>query len=186
MNNYSVYELVFPNGKRYIGLTGQKPEDRWQGGSGYCGQFVYKAIKKYGWDNIQHNIISTNLSQNQAARLEEYLIKLYKSNDRKFGYNCSEGGECGCRKSKENHWTYGTPRPKETREKIAKTLEGRYLSKDNPHHSAVIQKDLQGNFIKRWDSMADIKRELGYNHPHISQCCKGTRKTAYGFTWEYA
>ena len=48
MNNYRIYELVFPNGKRYISLTEQKPEDRWQVGSGYYGQFVYKAIKKYG------------------------------------------------------------------------------------------------------------------------------------------
>ena len=28
MHNYCVYELIFPNGKRYIGLTGQKPESR--------------------------------------------------------------------------------------------------------------------------------------------------------------
>ena len=48
MNNYCVYELIFPNGKRYIGLTGQKPELRWKYGLGYKGQLVYKPIKRYG------------------------------------------------------------------------------------------------------------------------------------------
>lgn len=30
--NYLVYCHIFPNGKRYIGVTGQKPYDRWQAG----------------------------------------------------------------------------------------------------------------------------------------------------------
>ena len=47
MHNYYVYELIFPNGKRYIRLTGQKPESRWKNGRGYKSQLVYKPIKKY-------------------------------------------------------------------------------------------------------------------------------------------
>ena len=79
MHNYCVYELIFPNGKRYIGLTGQKPESRWKNGRGYKGQLVYKPIKKYGWKNIKHIVISSGLTQEQAVRLEKYLIGYYKS-----------------------------------------------------------------------------------------------------------
>ena len=100
MNNYCVYELVFPNGKRYIGLTGQKPELRWKNGRGYKGQLVYKPIKKYGWKNIKHIVVSDRLSQEQAIRLEKYLISYYKSNNPCFGYNCTEGGECGNNKER--------------------------------------------------------------------------------------
>ena len=32
---FCVYEHVFPNGKRYIGITSKKPEARWENGSGY-------------------------------------------------------------------------------------------------------------------------------------------------------
>ena len=95
MHNYCVYELIFPNGKRYIGLTGQKPESRWKNGRGYKGQLVYKPIKKYGWKNIKHIVIANRLTQKQAIRLEKYLIGYYKSNNPLFGYNCTEGGECG-------------------------------------------------------------------------------------------
>ena len=100
MNNYCVYELIFPNGKRYIGLTGQKPELRWKCGLGYKDQLVYKPIKKYGWKNIKHIVVATMLTQEQAVRLEKYLIGYYKSNNLMFGYNCTEGGECGYNKER--------------------------------------------------------------------------------------
>lgn len=100
MHKYCVYELVFPNGKRYIGLTGQKPESRWKNGRGYKDQLVYKPIKKYGWKNIKHIVISSELTQEQAVRLEKYLISYYKSNNPLFGYNCTEGGECGNNKER--------------------------------------------------------------------------------------
>ena len=100
MNNYCVYELIFPNGKRYIGLTGQKPELRWKCGLGYKGQLVYKPIKKYGWKNIRHIVVAAMLTQEQAVRLEKYLIGYYQSNNPMFGYNCTEGGECGHNKER--------------------------------------------------------------------------------------
>ena len=91
--NYSVYELLFPNNKRYIGITRQDPKKRWGHGSGYIGQMVYNPIKKYGWDNITHNILFTNMTREEACQKEKELIKLYKSNIRKYGYNISSGGE---------------------------------------------------------------------------------------------
>ena len=100
MHKYCVYELVFPNGKRYIGLTSQKPESRWKNGRGFKDQLVYKPIKKYGWKNIKHIVISSGLTQEQAVRLEKYLIGYYKSNIPLFGYNCTEGGECGNNKER--------------------------------------------------------------------------------------
>ena len=50
----------------------------------------------------------------------------------------------------------------------------------------VIQYDLNGNFIKFWNSQSEINRELNYNKGSISNCCNGKTKTAYGFKWQYA
>ena len=90
MKTYSVYEHVFPNGKRYIGISCE-PEKRWNGGHGYDTQPKMKrAIQSYGWDNIEHNIICEGLPKEQAERLEMYLIdKLDTINN---GYNVSIGG----------------------------------------------------------------------------------------------
>ena len=183
--NYSVYELLFPNNKRYIGITRQDPKKRWGHGSGYIGQMVYNPIKKYGWDNITHNILFTNMTREEACQKEKELIKKYKTTDMRYGYNLGEGGDCGSCMSKERHWTYNIPRPLETRQKISKTLTGRFFGIDNSHHTSVNQYTLEGEYIKTWDSLADIKRELGYKHAHIVECCQGRRKKAYGYRWGY-
>lgn len=84
----------FPNNKRYIGITKNKPEYRWNKGEGYKRQpYIYKAILKYGWDNIKHIILEMNLSENEAKQKEKYYIKLYNTNNKQYGYNLTEGGD---------------------------------------------------------------------------------------------
>ena len=91
--NYTVYKHICPNNKVYIGITVKKPEVRWNKGLGYKKQdYFYKAILKYGWDNIKHEILYKNLSKEEAENIEIKLIKEYKSNIREFGYNISNGG----------------------------------------------------------------------------------------------
>lgn len=51
---------------------------------------------------------------------------------------------------------------------------------------SILQFDLNNNFIKKWYSIADIERELNFNHSFISICCSNKRKTAYGYIWQYA
>ena len=65
IKNYKVYMHINKiNSKKYIGITKQKPKERWQNGYGYIGCTVfYNAIKKYGWDSIEHKILIDNLSK---------------------------------------------------------------------------------------------------------------------------
>lgn len=49
----------------------------------------------------------------------------------------------------------------------------------------VNQYSLKGVFIKTWDCMADVQRELGIHRTCIGSCCRGTVKTAGGFIWKY-
>ena len=60
---------------------------------------------------------------------------------------------------------------------------GRYG--DSPKAKSVQQFDLDGNFIREWDSVIRIKNEKGYSDSFISRCCKGKYKTAYGYKWKY-
>lgn len=53
------------------------------------------------------------------------------------------------------------------------------------HKKKVIQRDLEGNFIKEWDSTISIERELGFRNSNISSVCLGKSKTGYGYKWEY-
>ncbi len=49
----------------------------------------------------------------------------------------------------------------------------------------VNQYDLEWNFIKTWNSIINIKRELNINNSDIWECCKWRRKTAWWFIWKY-
>lgn len=64
-------------------------------------------------------------------------------------------------------------------ERIAKTMTNGKKSKK------VLQFTLDGDFIREWISAAECERN-GFNHSHIAACCRGKRKSADGFRWEYA
>ena len=49
----------------------------------------------------------------------------------------------------------------------------------------ILQFNLDGEFIKKWDSIIQVERELGFNHSSINMCCKGKYKNAYGYWWCY-
>ena len=53
------------------------------------------------------------------------------------------------------------------------------------HSKPIEQYDLEGNFIKKWNSAAQVERDLGFNHQNISKCCLGQQKTAYNYKWRY-
>jgi len=49
----------------------------------------------------------------------------------------------------------------------------------------VIQFSNTGEFIKEWDSIVDVTKELKIGGNSIVTCCKGKYKTAGGFIWKY-
>lgn len=56
---------------------------------------------------------------------------------------------------------------------------------DKNKSKVVLQYTLDGTFIKEWKSTRDVKRNLGFTHTRISECCRNIRKTAYGYIWKY-
>lgn len=56
----------------------------------------------------------------------------------------------------------------------------------NKTSKPIIQLDLQGNFIKRWDCSLDIEDNLGFMHTSVLRCCRGERKTHMGYKWKFA
>lgn len=124
---YSVYKHTFPNSKIYIGITSQKPYLRFDNGNGYKTNPMKRAIKKYGWENVKHEILFENLTKEQAEQKEVELIKQFNSNNIKFGYNVAKGGHSNNgykhterTKEKMSEWHKGKKFSKETKEKMSK------------------------------------------------------------------
>lgn len=93
MWKFIVYRHTSPSGKVYVGITHQKPIERWlTDGSGYKRHpHFYNAILKYGWDNFKHEILLEDRTESEAKYAERYLIKWYKLHNN--CYNVSDGGD---------------------------------------------------------------------------------------------
>ena len=106
-NNYTVYMHVSPSGKKYVGITGDSPKNRWDSGHGYRrNPHFWNAIQKYGWNNFEHLILYTDLTKDEAKEYEIKLIKEYNLTNKKYGYNVSEGGDLGVASNRKPIYMY--------------------------------------------------------------------------------
>ena len=67
-------------------------------------------------------------------------------------------------------------------------------AKNNPTWQIAVEKskikvnqyDLNGNYVKTWNSFADIANYFNLkNASNVVACCKGKKKTSYGYKWSY-
>ena len=89
---YSLYMHVFPNGKRYIGIT-KDVKARWRAGGYYYKKQpkMWRAICKYGWDSIKHIVLKSDMTQGEAENAEKVLIATLGTIEN--GYNTAIGGK---------------------------------------------------------------------------------------------
>ena len=75
-------------------------------------------------------------------------------------------------------------RNKRAGEKISRARTGKRYPKGG---KPVLQYDLNGVFIKRWDCADYAEDEIHKKNcqANISACCRGKLKTAYGYKWKY-
>ena len=142
---YIVYMHRCPNDNKYIGVTRVKTYSRFHGGSGYrYNKEFYSDIKKYGWRNIEHIIISENIDKEQAYKLEQELIKKYNTTNFKNGYNKQNGGEKNKNtdeiKQKIRNARLGTKLKETTKQKLRKQKIGKKadpLRRDSSRRSRI-------------------------------------------------
>lgn len=190
MDNFTLYmHKNKVNKKVYIGVTCQEVKDRWRKGKVY--NKAFKAdIEQYGWDNFEHLIIETGLSQQDALAKEKELVEQYNSNNPAYGYNYTCGGDVmgmmGKHHSKEVKQLLHNKMAKvvfteEHKKHISESKQG------IKHHCAkpVYQYSINGDFIRKWDYMSEATKELNINKGNITEVCKGRRKSAGGYIWKY-
>jgi group I intron endonuclease len=161
-------------GKRYIGQTIRPKEQRWQRHLNDAQNksipfALHKSIRKHGPGAFKVEQLTT-CDESQLDWLEQFFIWLYDTQNRKHGYNMTEGGggrrghkvseasrrklseartgikfsEEHCRKISQSH--IGKARPpfsEDTRLKMSKAQSNR-----SPEHRAKIR----ANALKRWQN----------------------------------
>ena len=191
---YVVYKHTCPNSKVYVGITCQKVSQRWRKGKGYRNNVYFtRAIQKYSWDKISHDILFVDLTKEEAEAKERELIAFYKSDNPKFGYNITHGGETTGKFSEEtkrkisesNRGKKRFPLTEEHRRKISKANRGKKrpdLAERNKLDSVSVICIDTGVI---YESARSAERTTGASHSSIMRVCKGERKTAGGFRWKF-
>jgi len=92
---YKITNII--NNKIYIGYTSQKLQKRlyqhkWEA-ENRCSTYLHKAIVHYGKEVFKMESIYELKETDDWQEKEKYFIKLYQSNNSKFGYNLTNGGE---------------------------------------------------------------------------------------------
>lgn len=122
MENEVIYKISSPKGKVYIGRTknfnGRMAEHKHNAKINKSKYALYKAINKYGWDNMIKEIIC-EVESSQAQKIEEEFIKIYDSVNK--GYNNTYAG-CGGNVFKDNP---------ELLDKLRKTLSEKFTGENN-------------------------------------------------------
>lgn len=146
------------NGKIYIGKNATDNPDYL--GSG---QYLKRAIKKYGRDSFIKEIIETCYDDKTLDERERYWIAFYGSTNREIGYNLTDGGTGG------NTNKHKTPEEKaavrermsEGQRKWAATPEAKQIQSENakrmwanPEHREHLRKVMTGRVITWGDKMS--------------------------------
>lgn len=186
MENYKIYCHITPSGKKYIGITKQNLQERFgKNGEKYrkCTAF-WKAIEKYGWDNIKHEIIDNAFSLEEANEKEKFYINHYKTHDKKYGYNCTIGGDgvSGWKPTEEQKLKNSNSKKEmwknpQTREQLTKERKLRGNSKQEKERLLEM---CQSNW-----SNPEIRCKLENHLRQISndEVCKEKRKIAMKKIW---
>ena len=203
MKKYTIYKHTTPSNKIYIGITSRNPIKRWNNGNGYRKNIhFFRAIVKYGWNNIKHEILYTDLTEKEAKTKEIELIAQYNSTNINFGYNITKGGDTrasmseetrlkiisklkGQKRTEEQKLKYKKAamlRPKrlflseEHKQKISKSLIGNKRALGNTKNRIkVAQYTLDNIYIKTWDCAKLAAEFIKCDASGINTCCREQR-----------
>lgn len=211
---YVYVHIVKATGQMYFGQTDQKPEKRWgYKGNKYKGQAFYRIIKEFGWDNMLHQVIHKDITQDKADELEAKYIARYHtfSDDEDHGFNKTIGGKDGA----------GSPggfNPNARGVECIETGEvwecANYCAKDIDVNPASLQESLYHGYkckgkhykyiddenyktnkgpngVRRvntdliWPNIKAFAEYMNVTTRSAARYCRGDRKAPDGFEYEY-
>ena len=157
-----IYKITSPTNRVYIGQS-VDIEKRWKDYDNI------KNISKQG--KLYNSFIKYGVINHKFEIIEECLIEQLNKRERYWQdyYNVLKGG-LNCRLTKD-----GDKSGKDSKYTI--DIRSQKIKKK------ILQYDLEGNFIKEWNSIVEPKTQLKINN--IISVLKNKHKQAGGFIWRY-
>lgn len=185
------------NNKIYIGKTIVSEPVRWQqhiwhaynNPENDCIKLC-NAIKKYGKENFQRDIIEECSDDKLLKEREIYWIKYFNSTNDNIGYNISNGGDGYYKYSDEDilklYKKYGTIAEtarilKADKSTISKRLQGLGI---NTYNTNILQINFKKEIVGKYESLAEAKRITNLNLPQ-SINYKTSNYISNNYIWIY-
>lgn len=180
---YKITNIV--NNKVYIGQTIRPVEKRFQRHindslNNVIDTHFSRAIRKYGKDNFEIEIIDAAESQDELNLKEQYWIRYYNSIDTQYGYNETDA----LYKRGGNTYQSKTEQEKEIiRDKLSKSKIGNM----NPHSKSIKCFNVNTNQELFFDTVKDCKNYFNEkNHRFVTTRVLGKVKGLYRNEWKIA
>jgi len=172
--------LISPSGRVYVGKSVRfgKRLGQHRRRSRKKKNFLYNAVRKHSWKKFVKlvlEIFPQDVTTKHMSERERYFIRKYRSFERAFGYNLTEGGE-------------GAPGYKHTEEaKLVMQSLIRKKGKMKKVYAKNVRTSKEYLFESRAEAMRELRRITGKNISrfHITDCCKGVQKTHAGYIFRY-
>lgn len=203
------------SGQVYVGVTttsiGERKNDHLQKANKGTGHFFQNALATLGPEAFEWKQVDTASSVDELARKEKEYIKKYNSVE--DGFNSDSGG--GIRKSiyqysleegslvnqfkcledaasavsankssisnaclnvnnvyKGYYWSYDFSDP--------------YIPEIDKRRKEVLQMDINGNILAKYNSVAEASRQTGTSKSPIAKTCRGEQEQSGGYFWKYS
>lgn len=182
------------NGKKYIGQS-RNLVKRWndhkvEARHNRSTLLVHNAMREYGIDNFSFDILlecpidMLDVWESDMIRLyDTFVPNGYNIRDGKKGITEEERLKLSERMKENNPM-----KNPEVVKKVSMKMTGRKQDKErvirNSKYTNILQFSKDGKFIKKWDLISEIEKELDIDHCCIYGCLNGKQKTAGGYIWK--
>lgn len=168
------------NGKIYIGQSINPIEERWRRHLNDAFHYIKdthfaRAIRYYGADNFEYEVIDTADDQDELTTKEYYWIDFYNAGENGYNEN-TDGYKCGGN-------TYRAKTPEEMKA-IKEKIRQSKLGGKNPNATGVKCKNVNTNEEYHFESQSEMQAFFGEsNHQFCSRRCLGSIKCLYKNEW---
>lgn len=199
---YTIENII--TGKLYVGYTSNF-RDRWDTHrrllrkNKHNNEYLQASWNKYGEESFIFDIL-TECSSELLCSEEHYWCNVLNARDSDFGYNLKpthpEGKNItsNCVREKLREKALGRKWSDEYKQLFRKIKLGKKQSKETVRKAAegkyktVYQYDIDGNFVKEWQSAKHVEQELNIKASNISMCCNNVKNhlSAGSYKWSYS
>lgn len=199
-------------GEVYIGATTislhERINDHYNKATKNCGHKFQNAIREYGFESFIWEQIDTGINTDELALKEKYYIQKFDSFNN--GYNSDRGG--GFKKTiyqynltgelestfqsleeasksssiSEESISHACVGDRKTSNGFYWTYTSTFNLKEDIRKKKVIQYDFEGKILNVFGSIAEASNATKINKSSIAKCCRGERKKAGNFVWEFS